>query len=176
VIAQQGGPQNIIIGGMDIRYSGLSETAQNILNAVGGTGYNYNLYGDVDNKFVANIVNNIKAGYSPGQKVQIYGYSKGGDIALQVTRQLNTLGIPVYLLVTIDAADGPLSDTLDRSVPSNVSLNFNFFQTSPSFPFQSHGGYNTGTGLILNYNVSGSTNHGNIDEATMSTAIYLLSH
>jgi len=173
--ARQAVNQNIIIGGIDYSFAGPSEVTRKIQNSVGGTIYNYNLYADVDKDFVSRIVRDIKVSYSSRARLQIYGYSKGGDIAMQLTRALKVEGILVSLLMTVDAADGPISDDLDRSIPSNVQVNFNFFQTTPS-GIGSHGGYNTGPGLIYNFDFTGSLNHSNIDDASVDIAIFLLEH
>jgi len=171
--ALEGANQNIIIGGMDMTFSGPSPITLSILNAVGGSVYNYNLFQDVDKEFVAKIVKDIKANYRSGNSLKIYGYSKGGDIAMQVTRALNAENIPVSLLVTIDAADGPLSDNLDRTIPGNVTMNYNFYQTTPSL-IRSHGAANTGSGIIFNFDLTGSFIHSNIDDASVNTAIFLM--
>jgi hypothetical protein len=95
---------------------------------------------------------------------------------VQVARKLKSANIPISVLVTVDAADGPLSNFIDRTVPSNVSVNYNFFQTTPSGIF-SRGDYNSGSGLIFNYDLtSPNITHSNIDEATLEMAIFLLNN
>ncbi|GHN03212.1 hypothetical protein WSM22_47010 [Cytophagales bacterium WSM2-2] len=173
-VQSQTDTRTYIIGGADLNSGGLSSTTQTIISATNGTGYNVTLAnaGILTNRIVADIT----AAYSPGQNVQIYGYSKGGRIAMQVATALKESNIPVSILVTVDAADAWMSNYIDRTVSSNVSVNYNFFQTTPS-SIKSHGDYNTGTGLIFNYNLtSPNMTHGNIDEAVMNTAIFLLKH
>jgi hypothetical protein len=163
-----------VIGGADLTFTGFSSTSQAIVNATGGKGYN--LVGGESAMTSSKVLSDIKAAYTKGQIVQIYGYSLGGKIALEVSRSLNAANIPISLLVTIDAAEGPMSALVNRTVPSNVSVNYNFFQTTPSSIF-SRGDYNSGSGLIFNYNLTGpNITHGNIDEATMNIAIRLLKH
>ncbi len=64
----------------------------------------------------------------PNEPLIIYGYSKGGEHALNLSRALYDLGIDVDLLITIDAADGPMSDTISRELFDNVLENLNFYQ------------------------------------------------
>ncbi len=67
----------------------------------------------------------------PHEKIVIYGYSKGGDVALEFARQLQEKGFEVDLLITVDAAD-PVDHTLDYIVPSNVKVSYNIYQEKPS--------------------------------------------
>jgi hypothetical protein len=97
----------------------------------------------------------IESTFDPRGKLIIYGNSAGGDCALNLCRaitkckhsyywredptQSNYLGtwsnadvqgdVRVDLLITVDAAAGPTSDLLDRSVPRCVNMNMNNFQT-----------------------------------------------
>ncbi len=68
----------------------------------------------------------------PRGKLIIYGFSAGGANSLDLCRALNRVGKKVDLLVTVDVAVGLLTPLLDRSVPPNVLLNRNYFQTFPS--------------------------------------------
>lgn len=67
-------------------------------------------------------------------KLIIYGFSAGGINSLDLCRALAssplTADIVVNLLVTVDVAGR--GEALDRSVPANVGLNRNYFQTIPS--------------------------------------------
>jgi len=67
-------------------------------------------------------------------KLIIYGFSAGGINGLDLCRALAasplTVDVAVNLLVTVDVAAG--SEFVDRTVPSNVGLNRNYFQTAPS--------------------------------------------
>nr|MBK9652951.1 hypothetical protein [Bacteroidota bacterium] len=61
----------------------------------------------------------------------IYGYSYGGILAVKLTKALEEKNIQVVLLVTVDAALGPLSkDYVDRNIPGNVKQNINFFESN----------------------------------------------
>jgi len=144
------------------------------VDATGGKGYN--LVGGESAMTTQRVIRDIKAAYTKGQAIQIYGYSLGGKVALEVARALNAANIPVSLLLTIDAAEGPMSALVNRTVPPNVSVNYNFYQTTPS-SILSHGDYNSGSGLIFNYDLTApNITHGNIDEATLNTSIFLLTH
>lgn len=71
-------------------------------------------------------------------KIIFYGYSKGGDVVLQLARLVQQTHL-VDLLITIDVANGPWSHKIDRHVPGNVCRNVNVYQTKPNFPLCSHG-------------------------------------
>ncbi len=75
----------------------------------------------------------IKANYTEGERLVIYGYSQGGDFAVEIAERLKADNIEVDLLITVDASDGPLQNTtVNRDIPSNVKLNRNIYQTSDS--------------------------------------------
>jgi hypothetical protein len=131
----------------------------------------------------------IKSNYEGGDQVIIYGYSYGGDDAAELTDALDRAGIPVDLLVTVDASDGPAGGaTVDRTVPGNVAMNLNVFQTNSSGTSSgshivSGSGSNSGSSnfpgsrgrqnlpggrsqsVVVNANVTApGTTHGNIQE------------
>lgn len=68
----------------------------------------------------------------------LYGYSKGGELMLKLSRMLDP-AISVDLLLMIDTANGPWSRSIDRSVPLNVRHAVNVYQTKRSFPLMSSG-------------------------------------
>ena len=80
-------------------------------------------------------------------KLVIYGYSRGGAAAMGLAEALGERepSVGVDLLVTVDAALGPLSGlAVDRTVPSNVGVNINYY-TTPTGPLaglESRGGPN----------------------------------
>lgn len=177
-VAQQG-TRVLIIGGADLFFTGLSDEAKGILAGVEGSVHksaaNYAYTVDSDGRFVDDMASSLQQSHAAGQRIIIYGYSKGGDLALQLSRKLNSMNVPVAALITIDVANGWWSNQIDRSVPSNVAINYNFYQTTPGSPLPSYGGPNSGSGLIFNYDLtSPSINHSNIDSATMGTAIFLI--
>lgn len=120
--------------------------------------------------------NFIKSNMQENSRLIIYGYSHGGVKALLLSEKLRKEGINVNVLITVDAAYGPLSPILDRSVPSNVFINVNEYQTSPSIVFSrgaknkpSNIGENTAKVFNLEANkLYNDVNHGNIDEKFQS--------
>lgn len=98
--------------------------------------------GETSASAVSNALGFIKDNYSKGEKVVIYGYSYGGDFAVELAEALKEEGISVDLLVTIDAADGTGENlTVDNVIPDNVKNAVNFFQDTPSgLPFGSQHG------------------------------------
>jgi len=137
---------------------------------------------------VENAIDFIKSNYTQGEKLIIYGYSNGGDYAVELAGALGEIGINVDLLITVDASDGPTNATVDRTIPANVGVNYNILQTNDSGASsgsQSSGsrGSNSGssnspgssggrnkaanpkTTKVINRDVTAKgTTHGNIDE------------
>jgi RHS repeat-associated protein len=71
----------------------------------------------------------FKKNYTSGEKVIIYGYSYGGDYAVELAEALEKEGITVDLLVTVDATDGPAQNiTINDEIPGNVISAVNFYQ------------------------------------------------
>jgi RHS repeat-associated protein len=82
---------------------------------------------------VSNAYDFIKANYTPGEKVIVYGYSYGGDFAVELAEKLKVDNITVNLLITVDATDGPLQNsTINKTIPDNVEVNQNIYQTNDS--------------------------------------------
>jgi hypothetical protein len=104
---------------------------------------------DTLRKSLAFVTGNL----DPHGKLIVYGNSAGGDTALNLCRGLGSYWtffdvggsltaqdpdvsmsvcgrLVVDLLVTVDAAKGPLSAFVDRSVPVSVRRNVNDFQTT----------------------------------------------
>src|SRR5207249_3060202 len=103
----------------------------------------------------------IRSNYDPRGRLVIYGYSAGGMNAMDLARKVGG-GMAVYefgtktfspymhgmsqawfpgcpmgvvrvdLLVTVDAACGPTSGLMDRTIPRCVRRNLNFWQKFPS--------------------------------------------
>lgn len=71
--------------------------------------------------------------YEKGDQVIIYGYSYGGDNAVNLAEEADSLDIPVNTMIIVDSSDGPLwGSTVDTSIPDNVEMMVNFYQTSNS--------------------------------------------
>ncbi|PTS95558.1 hypothetical protein DBR11_21125, partial [Pedobacter sp. HMWF019] len=105
-----------------------------------------------------------------GGQIIVQGYSYGGVLANHLAKRLKEAKLDVSLLVTVDAAAGPESSKVDRTIPSNVKKNLNYYQTTPSL-IRSRGDRNKkeegekNKNTIRNIDVSKITNeHGKIDE------------
>lgn len=75
----------------------------------------------------------IKKNLSEGERLIVYGYSRGGDTAVDLAQKLKESGTRIDLLFTVDAAYGLFSNSpgyspVDRNIPSNVDVNINFYQ------------------------------------------------
>ncbi|MDR3715835.1 MAG: DUF6443 domain-containing protein [Puia sp.] len=129
----------------------------------------------------------------PKGRIVIYGYSYGGQLANYLAKRLEKVGIRVTLLVTVDAAAGLSSNSVDRTISGNVDLNVNFFQKNYLWykdPLPNHGDPNKplskGT-TVLNFDLSKekfiddngeekSVYHVSVDEASkIATVNYIMS-
>jgi RHS repeat-associated protein len=185
----------LLIGGADLAFGfmGISKETQDIFKGIMTSGYssidvvNYNYFVTSSTGFAKKWADRLKEQYSEGQKIVIYGYSKGGHEALLIVRELKKMGIPVELLITIDAANGPGSAFINRDVPDNVKFNINVFETSSisKIPY-SFGAPNWPLGKennVVNYDITGrpftgrnpregnTISHSNIDEAMVPYVI-----
>ncbi|UIR55478.1 DUF6443 domain-containing protein [Sphingobacterium sp. SRCM116780] len=118
------------------------------------------------------IKDNAKA--FPNGRVILYGYSYGGVIADKLAEKLKKEGIDVNLMITVDAADGPWSNNVNREMSDNTLANLNFFQKNKTLldPTLSHGDYNSGKNVVnvnkTNDKYKGEKmNHMNVDDATL---------
>lgn len=84
-------------------------------------------------------------------KIIIYGYSWGGDTAVELAQDLQAHSYIVDLLVTVDAAIGPASRWTDRKIPQNVLRNLNYYTTTPKSTVFSQGGSNSAENPKKNY-------------------------
>lgn len=75
----------------------------------------------------------LSKNYVSGDKVIVYGYSYGGDDAVNLADNAKKLGIPITALVTVDSNDGPgQGTTVNSTVPDNVNSALNVYQTQAS--------------------------------------------
>lgn len=82
---------------------------------------------------VDNALAFISDHYTSGEKLIVYGYSYGGDFAVELAGKLKEKGIQVDLLITVDASDGFLGNsTVNSIIPDNVKVNLNIYQTDDS--------------------------------------------
>ena len=118
---------------------------------------------------VNNAYDFIKANYTAGEKLVIYGYSYGGDPAIELAEKLKADGIIVDLLVTVDATDGPLRNTtVSSEIPDNVTTNINLYQTdndgsSSSSHFTGSSSEKSGSGSSGSSNGSSNSDSGSSD-------------
>ncbi len=105
------------------------------------------------------------------EPICMIGHSFGSDDSLIIARELDKVGVPVELIITMDAVD-------QNTVPKNVKLCINYWMPGMlgswgnflrGMPLQQEPG---GTGKLLNINLNeegkelkeGFTNHVNIDK------------
>lgn len=147
----------------------------------------------------------IRENFDPYGKLIIYGYSAGGVVAMYLCKHVarsmpfykigggfsqKRPGLPVRvdLLITVDAALGPASELLERTVAPCVRTNLNYYQTQPSGNVGSFGGLNSAASdantLVFNQNLSDkryldldsdqtspiTATHANADEITSHVA------
>lgn len=97
---------------------------------------NYNYFLDFG-RCLSRLVQKVQKKYN-GASLCLYGYSKGGEVVLELCRRLKGER-EIDLLITVDIANGPWSDQIDRNVPGNVKKNINIYQGIPRFPLMSYG-------------------------------------
>jgi hypothetical protein len=107
-------------------------------------------------------------------KLIIYGYSMGGDTAIELADALRDT-YTVDLLVTVDAATFQ-NIGVDRTVPPNVHRNVNFWTNNPQTNWGQAGGENVAESAateIQNVPKHAET-HASIDEATKPKVIEII--
>lgn len=118
------------------------------------------------------IVEKYRAQKLNHEPIVLVGHSLGADDAITISKMLEKEGIPVDLLVTVDATKPP-------AVPGNVKVCYNYYQPSifdgtgmlRGIPLVLEPGAKT---VLYNYNIRGErkdllewdTNHVNIDKNT----------
>lgn len=175
----------ILVGGSDL-FSGLrgiSKGARTIgdeLRAVFDeiVTVNYNYF--FDRGYTLKSLNALVREKYASDCLFFYGYSKGGEVVLKLSRLLQDFG-RIELLLTVDIANGPWSSGIDRKVPANVRRNINVYQTTASAPLFSFGcpahTDAAGSVIIENINLTGmridghKINHSNIERLTVSRCI-----
>jgi RHS repeat-associated protein len=163
------------------------------LNKEGGKGQAfYSQYWGTDPEDKKSLDNSTQAAYDfilgnynkdakgndiKGGRILIYGYSYGGVMAMHLSDRLKSAGLSVDVLFTVDAAAGPETDEVDRTIGSNVEFNVNHYQTESSGPLGligSHGAANSrddGTKKGIFNNQYSSVEHDNIDDFTKQDVI-----
>ena len=161
-------------GGAGIIYNDTKKFAESTSKGFAGTiiapGVKTNATVETANEF-------IKGNYEKGDEIIIYGYSYGGDAAVELSKSLKEEGKNVGLLVTVDGSDGLIglgvNATNDTDVPSNVGTNLNVYQDKPAGNTRAHGEANTADDPrktnVMNRNVSSpDVNHGNIQQKSQT--------
>lgn len=113
----------------------------------------------------------------PRGQLIIYGYSAGGINSLDLCRRLNDFGAKVDLLVTVDVSGR--GEQVNRTVPPNVLLNRNYFQTDTITFSRAVGGRAIGGRAVFNINCDDrpfetftkKTRHGQMQDITRLDAI-----
>jgi RHS repeat-associated protein len=142
VVAFTGGPTG---GGKTLKPEDAGTTGKIVLNAkkeamARGIEFDGTVIapGWTSGSAVENAMSFIRDNYVEGEKLIIYGYSYGGDFAVELANKLNEEGIVVDLMITVDASDGPAQNsTVNTEIPDNVKVNRNIYQTNDSGPSSS---------------------------------------
>jgi hypothetical protein len=174
----------ILVGGSDL-FSGLrgisagtkiiQQQVEDCFDEVVAVNYNYFLnFGSSVRRLITYVHQ-----FPVPPVITLYGYSKGGDVVLQLARHLKDQAI-IPLLITIDIANGPWSHKINRVVPANVRRNINVYQTTPNFPLRSHGMPAIAEGadvIVENINLTNqymnglTVSHGNIENIMVKQVV-----
>ncbi len=173
----------ILVGGSDLfsGMRGISKGTKIIQNAIRPVfdevlTINYNYFLDLG-RVHQQLLATIQQRYAFSD-IFLYGYSKGGDVVLKLSRGMSPKHT-VRLLITVDIANGPWSAGIDRSVPVNVVKNINIYQSKPRLPLFSYGlpAYSLHHVEIDNIDLSGKiingkkVTHSNIEMLMTETVI-----
>ena len=112
----------------------------------------------------------IENNYEKGDIVITYGYSYGGDNAMELGSELNDKNIPVQLSMIVDSSDGIFKNsTVKTDVSENTKMAVNTYQTTPDPTTSARGEPlkpdNKNKTTVINTNLTSKTiTHQNIDE------------
>ncbi|ADX67574.1 RHS repeat-associated core domain-containing protein [Weeksella virosa] len=105
----------------------------------------------------------LESNYQEGDMVVVYGYSYGGDNAVNLAEAVPD--IPINTMVIVDSSDGPLRGaTVNTTIPDNVNTAYNFYQDNSSGASSSSrasGSSSGATSSSSGSNSSGSSNRSN---------------
>lgn len=104
-------------------------------------------------KSIKNAIYYIETHADTNTVIYTYGYSWGGDFAVELAEKLHRKGKKIELLFTVDATDGPFQNlTVQTKIPDNVRTNYNYYQTmnlgsssASNFVLKSKKGLNVGS-------------------------------
>jgi len=104
----------------------------------------------------------------------LYGYSWGAQLLLEFLKYFKQSGIKISLLITIDAAKGYFSFSVNNDITDNVKYNLNIYQTKFYKGLVWSRGWPNEGGKVKNVNLTGEKTpsgediiHSNIDEYTL---------
>jgi hypothetical protein len=133
-------------------------------------GINAHVFQEDQKELIAQTLVNTYKNNPDHEPIILIGHSLGADDAIMAARELEKVGVPVDILVTIDATRPP-------KVPGNVKVCYNYYQPSVfdgtgilrGIPLETEPNF---TGKLYNMNVRGEyknllewdTNHVNIDK------------
>jgi RHS repeat-associated protein len=147
---------------------------------------------DKGKKDVINLyVNHLAEKHNSGDKLILYGYSRGAVAITDIMRGLAEKGIPIELMVLVDMANGPKSGEVNNHINGNVKKVINFYQTSEEYSsLTSHGqkviGNEKNQTSVTNIDDTGKhfffpgnqtsedVNHSNIDEFRREDVVNLI--
>lgn len=105
----------------------------------------------------------LEKNYQAGDQVIVYGYSYGGDNAVNLAEAVPN--IPIDAMIIVDSSDGPLQGaTVDTSIPNNVNTADVFYQENNSGASSSSRAVGSSSGATSSSggsNSSGSSNRSN---------------
>lgn len=112
---------------------------------------------------------------APHSKLVLVGKSLGACRLQQVAQELNALGVPVNLMILVDASCTPNDQSSNVvSISSNIKKVYNFRQTMPEPENNGQNGYQIsfsaptiGTDINVNESMCENVGHDGIDECTL---------
>lgn len=182
-----------VVGGADLDSKGLAPTTNQITNDLKIYAKSQNINVNNIKSFNSNplglnvekqaIKDFVCQQADAKQPIAIYAYSLGGVVTMNALKEIakERPDIKIDLLITIDPALGPYSQSLE--VPSNVKLNLNFYQTDESsinsrgFPNYAQDENKTD---VVNMNQTGTVTenpgdaHGQMDEKNQGVSTNVL--
>jgi len=97
----------------------------------------------------------LESNYQKGDIVVVYGYSYGGDNAVNLAEAIPD--IPINTMIVVDSSDGPVKgSTVDTSISDSVDTAYNFYQENNSGASSSSRASGSSSGSSSNS--SGSSN------------------
>jgi hypothetical protein len=92
---------------------------------INAAGVRAKVFQDLQDGELANAIIAKYKGVKNPEPLILIGHSYGADDVLTVSHKLETAGIPINMVVTVDA-------TIPPTVPTNVAVEYNYFQSQPT--------------------------------------------